>query len=207
VHVPEGYSETEVTDIVNAVLAGLSQQFRFGYFEVEDLKQQGWLFALEVLPKFDVSRNYSLNNFLYGHLRRQFINFKRNNFSRTDSPCLSCPFYDPELRQSFNQCAAFADRDECDKFREFRARNERKRVLCEGTPSSEDGTFYDVAEDSPFLDDSLSSSEVVQLIDLHLPIEFRADWRRFVDGVRLPSPRRSALMNVIRSIIGDNYGA
>jgi hypothetical protein len=201
--VPDGYTEQEVVAVVDEILGALANTFRFGFYEVDDLKQEGWIYALEALDNYDTSFGYSLNYFLYGHIRKRFINFKRNKFSRNDSPCLSCPFYDPLLRVSTNACGQFADKEECEKYFAYAKRNERKRVLNESTNSVE-GTVeghssHDVGED-------LDKKALLRRINVELDVGLRADFRRLLDGVALPKARRERVIEAVREIVGDSFG-
>src|SRR5690348_9353769 len=118
---PDGikYSEAEVLDIIERVVKTLAAKFRFGYHEIEDMKQYGILCAIKVLSepnKYDVTK--PLENFLYTHIRNRFINYKRDNYMRSEVPCKTCIFFDPQLKKSKNKCAAFTDKGNCKKLSE-----------------------------------------------------------------------------------------
>lgn len=198
--VPEGFSEKEVIGIVDNILSALASTFRFGYYEVEDLKQEGWIYALEALENYDLSYGYSLNYFLYGHIRKRFINFKRNKFSRNDSPCLVCPFYDPENRISHNQCGQFSDKDECEKWRSYQQRNERKRTLNESVGS-------DATSSTDFFEQDvgacLDNKIIIQKINNELDVGLRADFRRMVDGVSISKGRKQKVIDAVKTIVGS----
>ena len=98
-------TEEEFLQVLENISKRLAHKFKFGYHTYEDMKQQAAIFALEGLEKYDNSR--PLENFLWTHVRDRLFNYKRDNFQRPDKPCLTCPFYDPMNKQSFNQCAKF----------------------------------------------------------------------------------------------------
>ena len=203
-NVPIGYTEEQVIQVVDEILGALASTFRFGYYEVDDLKQEGWIYALEALDNYDLSFGYNLNYFLYGHIRRRFINFKRNKSTRNESPCLSCPFYDPEFRVSDNQCGQFTNKNECEKFDAHTKRNERKRALNEVTYGGEMGENA-AGIFTPNMGDALDNRTLLEKIDSYLDVSLRADFRRMVDGVSLPKAKRDKVIKAIREIVGDDY--
>ena len=76
-HIPSNMTEEEVIETIERVATRLCRKFRFGYHEVDDIKQQASLFAWEGLEKYDEKR--PLENFLWTHVRNRLYNFKRNN--------------------------------------------------------------------------------------------------------------------------------
>ena len=71
-------TENEVLSTIDDVVITLSSTFAFGYYDREDLQQEGRIFALEGLPRWDITKGASLKTFLYNHVKRRFINLKRN---------------------------------------------------------------------------------------------------------------------------------
>ena len=65
-------------EALNIVTKRLVYKFKFGYHEIEDMKQQAAVFAIEALEKYDHKR--PLENFLWVHVRNRLFNFKRDNF-------------------------------------------------------------------------------------------------------------------------------
>ena len=90
--IPNGMTEKQVIQIINNIANRLAGKFKFGYHDLEDMKQQARLFAWEGMENYDGIR--PLENFLWTHVRNRLYNFKRNNFGRPDKPCDSCPFFD-----------------------------------------------------------------------------------------------------------------
>src|SRR3954453_8942961 len=85
---PDNITEADFLAAIEKVVGILASSFAFGYFEVEDIKQQARLFAIEAMKRYDPSR--PLDNFLYAHIKNRLINFRRDKFRRNDPPCLSC---------------------------------------------------------------------------------------------------------------------
>ena len=51
VQIPKGMTEEEVLSIIESVVNVLAFNFKFGYFDLDDMKQQGRMYALEALPR------------------------------------------------------------------------------------------------------------------------------------------------------------
>tara|TARA_R110000751_G_scaffold56608_3_gene120629 strand:- start:424 stop:1056 length:633 start_codon:yes stop_codon:yes gene_type:complete len=205
VQIPEGMNEEEVVDIVNGILKTLSYSFRFGYFDLDDIKQQGWIYAIEGFPKYDPKKG-PLENFLRSHIRNRFLNLKRDKLSRHTPPCPSCPFFDPNCLKSKNKCAAFEDKRECDKWSGWEDRNMAKKNLVQPldiTNIRDENEknmkkFTDVHEQTV-------KSELFSIIDRNLPVNLRSDFRKIMEGVHIPKPRRLKIEEYIRNIIEENY--
>ena len=60
--IPHGMTEDEVVQTINLIANRLAGKFKFGYHELEDMKQQARLFAWEGLENYDGVR--PLENFL-----------------------------------------------------------------------------------------------------------------------------------------------
>ena len=203
--IPKGMTEEQVVDVVNGILSTLSYSFRFGYFDVDDIKQQGWIYAIEALPNYDPERA-PLENFLRSHIRNRFINLKRDKLSRHTSPCKGCPFFDPQMKKSKNKCAAFEDKQECDKFSGWEKRNSSKKNLVQPLDISNIRDenernmkrFVDVHENTV-------NAELFSIIDKNLPINMRSDFRKIVEGVHIPKPRRIKIEEIIQEIVEEHY--
>lgn len=85
-----GIPFSEIKHAVEIVCYQLLNKFRFGSHEIEDMKQEAYILAIEVLrtEKYDKSR--SLNTFLYVHIHNRLYNFKRKCWARLTPPCASC---------------------------------------------------------------------------------------------------------------------
>lgn len=76
--VPTGIPTEEVLRIIERVVGPLSIKFKFGSYDVEEIKQEATIIAWEAIVKsYDESR--PLENFLRVHVRNRLLNFKRNN--------------------------------------------------------------------------------------------------------------------------------
>ena len=80
--VPPNMTEQEVVNIINKIATRLAPKFTFAFFEVEDIKQEAYLIAVEALDRYD--ENKPLENFLFAHINNRLKNFKRDNYYRYD---------------------------------------------------------------------------------------------------------------------------
>ena len=67
-------SEEELLSTIDIISKKLAYKFRFGYHEIEDMKQQISIFALEGMANYD--HNRPLENFLWTHVRNRLFNTK-----------------------------------------------------------------------------------------------------------------------------------
>ena len=196
-------TEKEVLEVIDKVATKLAYKFKFGYHDVEDMKQQGRLFAIQGMDNYDDSR--PLENFLWTHVRNRLFNYKRDNFERPDKPCYSCPFYDPECKSSKNQCEEFEDKQECDLYFGWSSRNSSKKNLMSPIGMSEVSNEKEGNMNiSSSLLEKLANKEILTLIDENIPLELRLDYLRLKNGLKLPRHKRDAIVGIIKHILKEN---
>jgi len=200
--VPNGYTEQEVLQTIDIVVSKLAVPFKFGFHEVDDMKQEGRIFCLECLPRFDASQG-TLKNFLMNHVRNRFINMKRDKFERQHPPCSSCPFY----RQTFDKCVAFDCREDCDKWRGWKLRNQTKRNLMEGyNPNLVCESSGDDGPTSEVILEEMANQEVIEYVDKNIPLNMRADYCRMLAGVKISKARRDKIVDFIKDLVFERFG-
>jgi hypothetical protein len=201
--IPKNMTEKEVLEIIDKVASKLAYKFKFGYHDIEDMKQQGRLFAIQGMDNYDESR--PLENFLWTHVRNRLFNYKRDNFERPDKPCFTCPFYDPGCKNSINECEEFEDKQECDLYFGWLTRNSTKKNLMRPIGISEvRGVKEDGMNSSSSPLDQLADKELLNFIDRKIPLNLRQDYLRIKYGTKLPKPRRDAVIESIKSILKEN---
>jgi len=191
--IPNNYDEHEVIEIIQTIANKLATKFKFGYHDIEDMKQQAMLFACEGLENYDGIR--PLENFLWVHVKNRLYNFKRNNYSRPNKPCDNCPF----KAYVNGECTKYADMTSCDLYAKWIARNDKKKTLM-STYEYHDINFS-ATED--FID-SITSKRIFNLIDQNIPIHMREDWIRFINKAKLTKSKKDILLEYIQSIISEN---
>ena len=207
VEIPKGMTEEEVLRVIESVVNILAYNFKFGYFDLDDMKQQGRMYALEALPRFNPKLG-NLHSFLRSHVRNRFLNLQRDKLSRHQPPCPSCPFYDPNCDQSTNMCSAFVDKLECDKYAGWEKRNGTKRSLVEPLDIS---TIRDEKEDNMRNNTDIPSivirAELMGMIDRQLPVALRSDFKKMMEDISIGKQRREKVIEEIKNILeGDQDG-
>jgi len=201
--IPKNMTEKEVLEVIDKVASKLAYKFKFGYHDIEDMKQQGRLFAIQGMDNYDDSR--PLENFLWTHVRNRLFNYKRDNFERPDKPCYSCPFYDPGRKNSVNECEEFEDKQECDLYSGWLSRNSSKKNLMSPIGISEVKNDKEGNMNiSSSLLERLADKELLTLIDQNIPLELRLDYLRLKNGLKLPRPKRDAIIGSIKNILKEN---
>lgn len=202
---PEGITEKQFIETLDNVVHRVAHKFLFPGQTKEDLMQQGRVFAIQAMNKgkFDESKG-NLESFLYTHVHNRLHNFKRDNYERTDLPCLKCPFkaYDPYKINSCSGCTKYNDLYTCGLFKEWRDRNDKKKYLC-GSVASE--SFIQSSQEpshTPNMEDILYAKGVIKMVDENVSLELRRDWIRMKNGNSISNGAKSKLIAEIRKIIG-----
>lgn len=189
-------SEEEFLQVLDNISKRLVHKFRFGYHDIDDMKQQAAIFALEGLEKYDNSR--PLENFLWTHVRNRLFNYKRNNYQRPDKPCLSCPLYDSEYKVSTNQCSKYSNKQNCELYASWSSRNENKKNIMQ--PSYIE---YDI-EQSHSLDILIQNNEIIKFLDEHVHAEYRENYLRLKHGEKITKNKIIKLQKHIQDIM-ENF--
>jgi len=206
--VPNGMTEAEVLATIDKIARRLSPKFKFGYHEVDDIKQQIFIFAWESLKHYDSDR--PLENFLWVHVRNRLLNFKRDSYERPDKPCHNCKWnaYDVENDYCTKHELDFITSGcspECKPYLNWKNRNEAKKNLM--TPI-ELSNVRDEHEErmkvSHPVDEIVMSKEIHRIINNELPINMRSDYLRMISNVHVPKPRRTVIQETIKDILAEH---
>ena len=79
---PEGVTEQDFLEAYNIVINKIAHSYVFTSFEVDDIKQEGFLIAYSGLKNYDTSQ--SLTTFLFAHLHNRLKNLKRDKYYRLE---------------------------------------------------------------------------------------------------------------------------
>ena len=197
---PKGLTEAEVLAVIESAVAYLAPSFKFGYFDIEDMKQEGTIFCLEAMDSFDFSKSTQDNvadallTFLKTHVRWRFLNMRRKQLTRVEPPQCDC---DLCINDS-------EDRLDCSKYSHWIKRNISKKSLME--PFDVDEIHSMAASTSQNIDDIVVSSDILAILDEHIPANMRADYKRFVEGVSISKSKRERLISHIKIILAEKWG-
>jgi DNA-directed RNA polymerase specialized sigma24 family protein len=193
--------EDELLKVIDIIGKKLAYKFKFGYHDIEDMKQQISIFALEGLANYDHSR--PLENFLWTHVRNRLFNYKRDNYQRPDKPCHTCPLYDPHLKNSINGCSAFANKNDCEQYYSWTKRNDTKKNLMYLTTIDEikdySNTFFETLNNP-------DNNEIFDLLDEKLSDDDRIIYLKLKSGTKVSKSDQEKLVIKIREILGENDG-
>jgi DNA-directed RNA polymerase specialized sigma subunit len=202
--IPKGMNEEEILEVIERVVNRLAYKFRFGYHDVNDLKQQGRLYAIQGMDSYDESR--PLENFLWTHVRNRLFNFKRDNLVRPSSPCDNC------LQSSFlsaeRRCEKYGDPLECKIYYNWWVRNQTKRNIMEPIELSQvrDEEESGMRVKDTILDEIICK-EIQELIEQRLPIHLRRDWLLCLHGSKISKSNRDKLKEAIDTILEEHHGS
>ncbi len=176
----------------------LIYKFKFGYHDLDDMKQQAAIFAMEGLKNYDSSR--PLENFLWTHVRNRLFNFKRDNYSRPDNVCIGCPFFDPKFKKSENQCEKFTNKQECSIYYNWSNRNDNKKKLMQTVDSDSVGQKQDSNND---IADLISNSELLDFIEENIHLKYRDIYLKIKGGCKVSKSDLDKLKSHITSLLEE----
>lgn len=203
--VPDGYTEAEVLAIFDKVIKKLAQKFTFGFREIEDIYQEGFILALKGLEKYDPGTKKKprpLENFLYIHIRNRLCNYKRKHYMRLEKPCTRCPikaFLPPE------GCSKYQDRMDCKLYANWYNRNIVKRNLAHTLEYEQvDYTHEDNMKYTDSMINDIDRKEIIDLIDRELPVSLRKFFLQMLNGIKINKRDEEILKTTILEILKDN---
>ena len=178
--VPKGMTEEQVLQTIQKVVRRIAHKFKFGYYDYDDICQEGTIIALEGLSRYDGRR--PLENFLAVHVANRLKNFKRDNFCRQESISPS-----GDNRSSW----------------EFR--NNTKRFLMEPLDIAgvRDEKESSMKVDNDFID-MIERKELISIIDKKLDVSMRSDYLLMLHGVYVPKTRREQIVEAVVAIIREH---
>lgn len=179
---------------IEKAVNALAPSFTFGAYDVDDIKQQGRLYALELLEKEVYDVNRPLENLLYTHVKFRLINLRRDKLRRSDSPCKAC----------HSGLCCTPDGTPCEKYVVWRDRNQAKANIARplDIDNVSDEHEHRTRTESTVVEDA-AVSELVERIDKQLPVEMRGDYLRMKANVHIPKGRRYQVEEAIKKIVGE----
>lgn len=187
-------TEDEVVNIINNVANRLARKFKFGYHDIEDMKQQARLYAWEGMENYDNTR--PLENFLWTHVHNRLFNFKRDKYERPNKPCVECKQY------IGGTCHIYDDLEECVSYKYWKTKNKNKKNLMNTIDITDiNDTYEENIKEIYNLDDKLYYKEILELIDKELPINLRPLFLRLKFGLKLTKTQKIKIQVVIKEIL------
>lgn len=187
--------EAEFIRIIDVISKKLAYKFKFGYHDIEDMKQQISIFALEGLENYD--KNRPLENFLWTHVRNRLFNYKRDNYQRPDKPCYSCPLY------KHSTCTKYSNKNDCELYANWSSRNDAKKNLMYLTNITEIKDYANIFSNNTLLDNEAEIKEILDIVENELVGEYRIIYLKLKDGNKISKSDGLKLSLKIQEIL-DN---
>jgi DNA-directed RNA polymerase specialized sigma24 family protein len=191
-------TEQELLQTIEIISKKLAYKFKFGYHELEDMKQQISIFALEGLKNYDYKR--PLENFLWTHVRNRLFNYKRDNYQRPDKPCLTCPLYDSQLQYSTSGCKKYNDKLCCDLYNSWYHRNNSKKNLMHLNNLEDIQEIFPQKHNNP---EKVSNNEIIDIIESKLNGEYRKLYLKYKNGTKISKSDLSKLVAKIQEVLDE----
>jgi DNA-directed RNA polymerase specialized sigma24 family protein len=192
VYVPPNMTEASVLEAIEKVVNILAPNFAFGIYDEEDIKQEGRVFAMQCLSRYDGIR--PLENFLYRHVKNRLINLKRNKFHRSDAPCEVC-------HRAVGRVTEHASGEFCEKYLQWRHRNAAKASLMRPVELEVCPNGY--AQPVTVDQDESSVNELKAVIRECLDIELLPTYLQMLAGVSVPKARRLQVEEAVKEILRE----
>lgn len=172
--------EEDFLQVLETISKKLIYKFKFGYHEIEDMKQQAAIFAIEGLEQYDNSR--PLENFLWTHVRNRLFNYKRDNYIRPDNVCVGCPFFDPQCVNSTNQCSKYSNKNDCSIYSQWLNRNNLKKSIMR--PNNIENENHSL-KSSKDISDIISNTELLKIIEDNIETKYRETYLKLKGGSKV----------------------
>lgn len=191
--------ENETHEIIDSVCSYYCKQFKFGYYDADDIYQEAYILCLEALDKFDSERG-SLRSFLSTHVRNRLLTLRRDKLFRNNSPCKGCPFRD--LAQ-VSKCKEFINRYDCDLYRDWEGRTSAKQNLMEPVG-------FDSPENSVLSHQQENELDVEEIKLLYSRIEDSLDFKerklllQMMEGAPVNRFKQKDVFDKIRGLLSEN---
>jgi len=198
-HIPKGMTEEQVLAIFDEVIKKVASKYKFGSFELADVKQEALLAAFKGLEYYDEKR--PLANFIFVHIKNRLYNFKRDNYIRLEKPCIRCPI----AAYKNGECTAYTNLEDCKWYAKWLKRNSIKRNLTHTLEYTQvNATSEANMEYGDNMVEYINSKEILSLIDKELPINLRKTYLQMISGDKVSKKDRMEVEEAVLTIIRRN---
>jgi hypothetical protein len=180
--IPYGLTEEQVKAVIERVIKILAPSFVFGYFTIDDMRQEAWIGAINGLEKYDgrkqrkvKCREERLTRFLSVHIRNCLLNVQRKYYFRYEKP------------KSESRVA------------EWEKNNQSRRNLMH-TWDLDDVPEYMLSCRTDFEKD-FDDREWLAYVESQMTDAVRNDFRRMCEGVVISNVRKEAVQLAVSNIL------
>jgi RNA polymerase sigma factor (sigma-70 family) len=175
----------ETTEIIQRILNGLAYKYTCDIYDVDDIKQEGFLIAVKILESYDPSFG-AMENFLRKSLSNRLKNFRRNKDARLHRACTNC--------EKFNEnCPNCIQRHQGQEVKknllnpiDIYSINDNQATVYEGD-----------------LVDTLEMVELIDFVNKNLPVEYRQDYLKIKEGLYVPKARKEEIEKLVTKIMSE----
>lgn len=184
------YSNEEVVAVVDTFLPYLISTFKIRNYDKDDLKQEAYKKAFEVMQKGWYNENHTLNNYLFMAVRNHLKNMvRRERVSHSDGVCPDC---------EGGECRACYLAGQTRSYKES-AKN--PSCLHEVDLDYEGGST-----DECDVLDQLGTNELINILHSSLNGEVRTNFIKMVNGIPVkPEAKRSVQVAVATILISKDF--
>jgi len=199
----KGLTEEEVLKVIEEIVYRLAAKFRFGFLDIDDLKQEARMIAWEGIDRWDGQR--SLKNFLWSHVHNRLFNFKRNKYQRIDKPCLKCPIN--KFDKQTKKCLIYSEDylDDCKFYYKWILRNLAKRNLMDTVnfEAIDDRNEHRMWTNNSDVVENLQNKEIMERIKAKIPFNYLDVYTKYINGVKLNSIVKANIKQLIINILEE----
>ena len=197
----KGLTEEEVLKVIEEIVYRLASKFRFGFFSIDDLKQEARMIAWEGLDRWDGKR--SLKNFLWSHVHNRLFNFKRDKYQRIDKPCQKCPINQFDKKNKL--CLKYDEEllEDCKFYYKWILRNLSKRNLMDTVDfdSIDDKNGHRMWTNDLSIIDDIDNKEMIERIKSKIPLQYLDLYIKYINGIKITNINKIKIKEIIINIL------
>lgn len=192
----------KVIEAVEKFSGYLASVYKFGFFEIDDLKQEAMVRAFQVVNNGTYDESKDLDQYLFTAVKNHFKNIHRKYRQKNEPPCLTCPLFDPGFKSSLNQCREYADKNDCEPFNSFNNKYKNRQSLLQPADiaSISETDKEQLVIEYNLLDD-LAQTELYDYVDKNISPEIRSDFLRMLSGIKISSENTKRVQKEIALIL------
>ncbi len=183
-------SDEEIVEAVNSACQRLAYKFKFGYHELDDMRQEAYIYAMEAINRNKWDSTRPLKNFIYVHIHNQFFNFKRRFYHRLATPCEKCPL--KAYKAATDECMAYDAKEDCKWYAAWIKRNESKKSLMHAVEMSP------ASHPTISVPTKLEDTDYLDWVGTILPDEFKKTWELSRAGEKVSSTVYKAMIEWLK---------
>jgi len=201
-NLPDGITEEQFIDMVNNIANKLANKFKFGYYGIEDIKQECFIQAMDALNRYDSSR--PLSNFLWSHIKNRLCNLKRDKYFRLEKPCDKCPLNAYIAKD--NSCKLYENKMDCSLYNVWSTKNSSKQNIMNpiGISCINDTNEENIVKKNDEFFNKIAAKEIIEIIDKNISISMRKFWIQKKIGINISKKNHLILIEEIRCILEEN---